>query len=115
MVVADSVRLNGLSSFGITKLDVLTGLDNLKICVAYELDGEQISHRPASLKKLARCKPVYKEMPGWEEDITKARKVGDLPANARAYLEAIEEETKTPISIVSVGAGREETIMVDPV
>jgi adenylosuccinate synthase len=114
VVVRDSARLNGLGSFGVTKLDVLTGLETLKICVGYELDGKTVESRPASLKKLARCKPIYKELPGWKEDISGARQVDHLPSQARAYLETIEEVTKVPVSIVSVGPGREQTIIVDP-
>ncbi len=112
VVVRDSARLNGLSSLAITKLDVLSGLNQLKICVGYEIDGEQVESRPASMKKMAACKPVYKEMPGWDEDITKARQVDQLPENARAYLKAIEEISGVPVSIISVGPGREETIVV---
>jgi len=111
-VIRDSARLNGLDSLAITKLDVLTGLDNLKIAVGYELDGVQIDHRPASLNKLSRCSPVYKELPGWREDISLARQLNQLPVQARAYLETIEEITGVPISIVSVGPDREETIMI---
>jgi len=112
VVVRDSTRLNGLSSLAITKLDVLTGLEKLKICVGYDLDGERINHRPASMKKLARCKPIYEEMPGWQEDISGARQTDQLPVTARDYLETIEEVTGVPVSIVSVGPGREDTIIV---
>lgn len=112
VVVRDSVRLNGLNSIAITKLDVLTGLDNLNICVGYELDGKRIDSRPASLKKQARCVPVYEQMPGWEEGIREAKKRDQLPEQAQAYLNRIEEITGVPISIISVGPGREETIMV---
>jgi len=112
VVVRDSTRLNGLSSLAITKLDVFTGLEKLKICVGYDLDGEQINHRPASMKKMARCKPIYEEMPGWKEDISKARQIDQLPVTARNYIEAIEKVTGVPVSIVSVGPGREETITV---
>jgi adenylosuccinate synthase len=112
VVVRDSVRLNGLDSLAITKLDVLTGLKKLNICVKYNIEGEQINFRPASLKKQALCTPVYKEMPGWQEDISRAREISQLPHQARAYIEAIEELAGIPISIISVGAGREETIMV---
>jgi adenylosuccinate synthase len=111
-VLRDSARLNGLSSLAITKLDVLTGLDQLKVCVGYEIDGEKITSRPASMKKMAQCKPIYKEMPGWEEDITQARQVDQLPENAQAYIRAIEEMSGIPVSIISVGPGREETIIV---
>ena len=112
VVLRDSARLNGLSSLAITKLDVLTGLEKLKICIGYEIDGEKVTSRPASMKKMAQCKPIYKEMPGWDEDITQARQVDQLPENAQAYIRAIEEMSGIPVSIISVGPGREETIIV---
>jgi adenylosuccinate synthase len=112
VVVQDSVRLNGLNSIAISKLDVLTGLEKLKICVGYELDGERINHRPAALKRSARCVPVYEELPGWQEDISQSRQMDQLPPQARAYLKSVEEIARVPISVVSVGAGREETILV---
>lgn len=112
VIVRDSVRLNGLNSLAITKLDVLTGLERLNICVGYELDNKRIDSRPASLKEQARCTPVYEEMPGWKEDIVGAREKDQLPEQARDYLSSIEKITCVPISIISVGPGREETIMV---
>ncbi|UCF86393.1 MAG: adenylosuccinate synthase [Desulfobacteraceae bacterium] len=112
VVVKDSVRLNGLNSLAITKLDVLTGLKTLNICVSYDIGGERINFRPASLKRQALCTPVYQEMPAWQEDISGAREVNQLPKQARAYVEAIEELANIPVSIISVGPGREETIMV---
>jgi len=112
VVISDSARLNGLSSLAITKLDVLTGMEKIKICVGYELDGNRINYRPASLKKFARCIPIYKEMPGWNDDISNIRQVDGLPLYTRAYLEFIEEITGIPISIISVGPEREQTIMV---
>jgi adenylosuccinate synthase len=114
-VVRDSARLNGLNSFAITKLDVLTGLETLKICVGYELDGERIDSRPASLNKMARCKPIYEELPGWQDDITEARELSHLPTRAKDYVKAIEDITGVPAFIISVGPGREQTVMVqDP-
>ena len=113
VVIMDSVRVNGLTGLAITKLDVLTGLEKLKICVEYELDGKKLRARPASLNALARCMPIYKEMPGWSEDISGARELSDLPPEARAYLKEIEEITSVPISLVSVGPAREQTIIVD--
>jgi adenylosuccinate synthase len=112
VVVRDSARLNGLSSLAITKLDVLTGLDQLKVCVGYEIDGDAISSRPASMKRMAQCTPVYKVLPGWQEDITQARHTAELPEQAQAYIRTIEEVTGIPVSIVSVGPGREETIVL---
>jgi adenylosuccinate synthase len=115
VVVKDSTRLNGLSSLAITKLDVLTGLEKLKVCVGYDLDGERIDYRPASMKKLARCKPIYEEMSGWQEDISQAGRMDQLPANARDYIKVIEDGAGVPVSIVSVGPAREDTIVVaDP-
>jgi adenylosuccinate synthase len=112
VVVGDSTRLNGLSSLAITKLDVLTGLEKLKVCVSYDLDGKKIHHRPTSLKKLAQSRPIYEELPGWQEDISHARQMDELPPNARAYLKTIEKLTEIPVSMVSVGPGREETIIL---
>lgn len=112
VIVRDAVRLNGLNSLAITKLDVLTGLERLKICTAYEADGEVLPARPASLSRLARCRPVYRELDGWKEEISGARRVEDLPPQARTYLSFIEEETGVPLSIVSVGASRDQTIVI---
>jgi adenylosuccinate synthase len=115
VAVKDAARLNGLTSLSVTKLDVLTGLKTLKIGVAYELDGKRVESMPASLKNLSRCVPVYEELPGWQEDITQARKWNDLPAAARTYLKRIEEVIGVPFSIISVGPGREESIVLtDP-
>jgi adenylosuccinate synthase len=115
VAVRESSRLNGLSSLGITKLDVLTGLEKVKVCVAYESGGKKIDFMPASLKKLGECTAVYKEYPGWNEDISSARKWKDLPPSAKKYLKGIEEVTQVPLSIVSVGSGREQSIILrDP-
>ncbi|MBW2608812.1 MAG: adenylosuccinate synthase [Deltaproteobacteria bacterium] len=110
VMMKDSIRYNGLTSLAITKLDVLTGLDKLKICVAYDLDGEKIYSSPASLKKLAKCTPIYEEFPGWKEDISSARSLDQLPRTARYYLKRIEEITDVLFSLVSVGPMREQTI-----
>ncbi|SPD76471.1 adenylosuccinate synthetase [uncultured Desulfobacterium sp.] len=112
VVVHDSARLNGLNSLAITKLDVLTGLERLKVCVGYTVEGETINYRPSSMKRMGGCKPVYQEMPGWQEDISKARTVDQLPKNARDYIKVIEDKTGIPVSIISVGPGREDTIVV---
>ena len=112
VVVRDSARLNGLDSLAITKLDVLTGLETLKICVGYEIDGERVDQRPASLKKMAACTPLYEEFAGWQENISGAREMDQLPEEARAYIKAIEDLSRIPASIISVGPGRDETIIV---
>ncbi len=115
VMLRDSVRLNGLTSLGITKLDVLSGLKKLKICVGYEFQGKRIEAGPASPKRLAQCIPIYEELPGWDQDITSARRLDDLPTEARDYLNRIAEITQVPLSIISVGSGREETILIkDP-
>lgn len=115
VVVRDSARLNGLTSLSVTKLDVLTGLDTLKIAVAYELEGTRLLSRPTSVKKFALCKPVYVELPGWKEDLSSVRTWDQLPDAAKNYLNTIEEITHVPFSIISVGPGREESIILrDP-
>lgn len=112
VVLNESVRLSGIDNLAVTKLDVLTGLDELKICVAYNLGGEQIKTIPADLTAFDACEPVYETLPGWREDITKARKMSDLPKEARKYLARLEELAGAPLGIVSVGPDREETIML---
>ena len=96
----------------ITKLDVLDGLPSLQICTGYDYRGEIIHDFPASLKVLEACKPVYETMSGWSEDISGSKTVEDLPQNAREYIKRIEELTETPVHIISVGPGREETIII---
>lgn len=108
-----SVRVNGLTRFAVMLLDVLTGLDELRICVGYSIDGERRDTFPADIKELSRCEPIYETYPGWSEDITAARKLEDLPAEARAYLEALEGHLRVPLGLVSVGPGREQTIFLD--
>jgi adenylosuccinate synthase len=113
VVVRDSARLNGLTTLSITKLDVLTGLETLKICVGYELEGKRIESRPASLKKSEQCIPIYEELPGWQDDISSARERHHLPVETRNYLKRIEEVAEVPLSIISVGPGREQTIILN--
>jgi adenylosuccinate synthase len=115
VVLRDSARLNGLTGLAITKLDVLTGLNSLKICVAYDLAGQRLTVPPASLAALEKCTPIYEEFPGWPEDITKVRTLSGLPTAAQNYLKKVEALSEVPIQIVSVGPDREETIMLaDP-
>ncbi|MDD3580143.1 MAG: adenylosuccinate synthase [Desulfobacca sp.] len=113
VVLSDAARLNGLSGLVITKLDVLTGLNPLKICTAYELNGTRLNSVPASLRALEKCRPRFEELPGWSEDISQIRRYADLPAAARAYLERITALVGVPIQIISVGPDREQTIMLD--
>lgn len=108
-------RVDGLNYLSLNLLDVLSGLKTIKIARAYELDGKEINYYPASLEELDRCKPVYDELPGWDEDITNVTKFDDLPENAKNYLKRIEELTDTPLATVSVGPDREQTIILhDP-
>jgi adenylosuccinate synthase len=91
-------------------LDVLSGLDELKICTAYEMDGERRTTFPADSFRLERCKPVYEKLPGWKEDLTGARSARDLPAAARRYVDRVAELVGLPVSVVSVGPDRAQTI-----
>jgi adenylosuccinate synthase len=107
-----SAELNGLSAIALTKLDTLSDLECIKICVAYKLDGEIIDYFPASLETLSRCEPIYIDMPGWHlDDVEKAVAYKDLPENARAYVQKIEELLGLPADIVSVGPKRDQTFM----
>jgi adenylosuccinate synthase len=112
VILKNSVRLNGLTSLAVTKLDVLGGLETLKICIAYDYRGEILNDFPASLKVLGECKPVYETLPGWPEDISGAQEMNDLPENVKIYLGRIEELTQTPIDLISVGAERNQTIVL---
>jgi adenylosuccinate synthase len=103
-------RINGLTEIALTKLDILSGMETLPICVAYDMEGQTIDHFPNSLDKLALCKPVYEILPGWQEDITGARSLADLPRNACRYIEFVSDFLKLPVSIVSVGPKRSQTI-----
>ena len=113
VILKNAVRLNGLTGLAVTKLDVLGGLDTLKICTAYRRNGEMIHDFPTSLKVLAECEPVYETLPGWSEDISGVRNKADLPKNTRNYLNRIEELVETPIDIISVGPGREATMVLN--
>ena len=112
VVVKNAARLNGLSSLAITKLDVLTGLDKVRIAVSYAKDATKSVTFPTDCFLMEQCEPSYLELSGWSENIAAARRFSDLPANAQRYLRTIEELTETPLTIISVGAGREETIML---
>ena len=112
VLLRNAVRLNGLTGMAITKLDVLGGLDELKICTQYRYKGRVIADFPASLNVLSACEPVYETLPGWSEDISGIRNEADLPENTRNYLARIAELTETPVQIISVGPGRNQTIVV---
>ena len=108
-------RINGLTGAVITRLDILDALPSLKICFGYELDGKKIDYFPASIAALARCKPVYEELPGWQTDTTNIRDFDQLPEAARHYVARIEELISCPVNLISVGAGREQSIEKAPI
>ena len=115
VVVRHARRVSGLTDLTVNSIDVLTGLDTVKICTAYRYQGELITEYPANLRMLADCEPVYEEMPGWSEDITSCKSLDELPENARHYLERISQLTGVQISIFSVGPDRNQTNIVKSV
>jgi adenylosuccinate synthase len=106
-----SIDLNGYTGMALTKLDVLGGLNTLKVCTGYELDGNTIEYPPELSDDIARCKPVYIEIPGWEENISGVEDIGGLPDNARQYIELLEQLMEVKIEYISVGPGRKQTFM----
>jgi adenylosuccinate synthase len=112
MVVRYAVRVNGLTGIALTKLDVLSDFDTIKVCTGYTLEGKPVEDLPSSLEKFENCQPVYEELPGWKSDITAARSFEELPANARAYVRRLEELAGCQIVLVSVGPRRDQTIIL---
>ncbi len=106
-----AVRVNGLTCLALTKLDILTGFKEIKLCNSYRVDGEVREHFTAAERKLAKAEPIYYSLPGWDEDISKVRTFEDLPANARAYVEHIEKVTGIPVVLIGVGPEREQLIL----
>ena len=116
VVMRHSKRVSGITNLSLNSIDVLTGLETIKICVAYRKpNGEEISHYPASLVELGQCEPVYEELPGWTEDITGCRSLEELPENARNYVRRISELVGVRISTFSVGPDREQTNILESV
>ena len=115
VVMRHSRRVSGITNLSLNSIDVLSGLDTVKICVAYDLDGQRIDYYPASLEQLKRCKPIYEELPGWSEDITGVRNLENLPENARNYVRRVSELVGVRISTFSVGPGREQTNILESV
>jgi adenylosuccinate synthase len=111
VVLKNAVRLNSLTGLAITKLDVLDDLDEIKICTAYEYQGKTIDNFPPEIKTLEQCTPVYESHPGWKQNTSGIRNYNDLPKNAKSYLDRVTELSKVSIKIVSVGPGREATII----
>ncbi|MGO2267669.1 adenylosuccinate synthase [Vagococcus salmoninarum] len=115
VVMRHSKRVSGITNLSLNSIDVLSGLKTVKICTAYELDGEKIYHYPASLKELARCKPIFEELPGWEEDITSCKTLAELPENARNYVHRVSELVGVRVSTFSVGPDRNQTNVLESV
>ncbi len=112
VIANEAIRLNGINGLAITKLDVLSGQPALKMATAYDMEGKKLTATPANIKHFAKLKPIYEELPGWSEEISKARGLDELPAKARDYVKRIEEFTETPVYILSVGPDREETLLL---
>ena len=106
-------RINGFTDYFLTKLDVLTGIEQIPVCVAYEVDGERRELLPVDAAEFARATPVYEFLPGWSEDISDAREFSDLPANCQAYVKRLEELVGCRISGIGVGPGREQTVTIN--
>ncbi|RIK12628.1 MAG: adenylosuccinate synthase, partial [Acidobacteria bacterium] len=105
-------RINGITDMVITKLDVLTGLEKIPVCVAYDVQGTRVEEMPANQSDFHHARPVYEELDGWSEDITGCRTFEELPVNAQRYVRRLEEMMGTRVSVVGVGPGREESIVL---
>jgi adenylosuccinate synthase len=112
LIARYAVRVNGLTDFFLTKLDVLTGWEEIPVCVAYEVDGKRVEELPASQSDFHHAKPVYEYLPGWNEDISSAKSLDQLPTNAKAYVRYLEEISGAQISAVGVGPERDQTISI---
>jgi adenylosuccinate synthase len=112
VIVRYAVRVSGLTDIFLTKLDVLSDLETVPVCVGYEVDGKQVDEMPMTQTGFHHAKPVYEQLPGWSGDLSKARKLADLPAEARAYVEFIEQQAGCPVSAIGVGPGRDETVVL---
>jgi len=108
-----TAQINGLTGLAITKLDVLDGLETIKVATGYLLDGQEVTELPTDIDIMQRCQPVYEELPGWLEPTSAARRYGDLPRNARLYLEFLQRQVGVPVRLVSVGSNRHQTILLD--
>ncbi|HAX89431.1 MAG TPA: adenylosuccinate synthase [Cyanobacteria bacterium UBA11370] len=111
-----AVRINGIDCLAITKLDVLDTLEEIKVCVAYEIDSQRCQDFPSNARRFARCQPIYKTLPGWQQSTENCRSLDDLPKQALDYLKFLAELMAVPIALVSLGASRDQTIIVeDPI
>ncbi|MET9247585.1 adenylosuccinate synthase [Nonomuraea sp. NPDC003709] len=107
-----ATRINGITDYFLTKLDVLSGLERIPVCVAYDVDGVRHDEIPMTQTDFHHAVPIYEELPGWQEDITSAKDFDDLPPNAQAYVRALEEMSGAPVSAIGVGPGRDQTVVV---
>ena len=112
VMLRQSTRLNSLSGWVLTRLDVLSGIEKLKVATSYNFDGKSIDHIPQNIWDFAKVEPVFEELEGWEEDLQKCRAFDDLPSAAQRYLEFVQDHTRTPVAILSIGPDREETIFL---
>ena len=110
VMLRHAARLNSLSEIALTKLDILDALATVKVCVAYEIDGERVENMPYHQSEFHKAKPIYEELPGWQSDISECRESGDLPAAAQAYVRLLEERVGVPVSIIGVGPGRSQYV-----
>jgi adenylosuccinate synthase len=112
VVLRYAVRVNGLSSLALTKMDVLSGIKTVQLCNAYELDGERVTELPGDYEDLARVKPIYESLPGWDEKLAGVRTFDEMPENAKRYVRRVEEISGVPVTCISVGADRGETVLL---
>jgi adenylosuccinate synthase len=113
VVARHAVMTCGVDEWALTKLDVLDTLATLNICTAYELDGRRIAHFPANVREVARCRPVYEELPGWQASTRQVARFADLPENAKRYIARLEQVTGVPVGILSLGPRREQTLILN--
>lgn len=107
-----AMQVNGVDALAVTKLDILGGLDKLRLCIGYEYEGKTLTRFPHDITVLRNCRPIYEELDGWKDDVSRALRYQDLPASAKRYVDRIAELLEAPVKIISVGADREQTIFV---
>ena len=113
VLVRQSIKISGINGIALTKLDVLDELNEIKMCVKYEMNGKEIDYFPASTDEQSKIKPVYKTFPGWKKSTKGVKKLEDLPENAKKYVNAIEDFTGAKISSISTSPEREDTILLE--
>jgi adenylosuccinate synthase len=112
VIVRYAVRVNGLTDLFLTKLDVLSGLETVPVCVGYDVDGTVVNEMPMTQTGFHHATPIYQELPGWDADLSKARRLADLPSEAQSYVSFLEDQARCPISAIGVGPGRDETVVL---